>query len=159
AGLQQACRACGGLSALAGSVYDAPAVALDPFSPGLTPRGKDRRTLQAAAGDALGRLEAADAARADLYSGRRAVIAALSPSSASPEASDKKKSAESLDQRLRQAAERGDAAELRQLADQMLASSPATESTAEKQSASRTRFEAPKALAEPFPPSSVQRAG
>ena len=162
AALQQSLQATQELNALAGSVYDAPAVALDPFSPGLTPRGKDRRTLQAAARDALGRLEAADAARADLYSGRRAVIAALSPSSASPaspEASDKKKSAESLDQRLRQAAERGDAEELRQLADQMLASSPATESSAEKQSASQTRFEAPRVLGEPFPQSSVERAG
>src|SRR5262249_53118291 len=159
AGLQQACRACGGLSALAGPFSPAPAVALDPFSPGLTPRGKDRRTLQAAAGDALGRLEAADAASAALYSGRRTVIAALAPSSAAPGASDKKKSAESLDNRLRQAAERGDAEELRQLAEQMPASPPATESSAEKQSASRTRFEAPPVLGEPFPQSSVERAG
>src|SRR5262245_6292928 len=159
AALQQSLQATQELNTLAGSGYDAPAIALDPFSPGLTPRGKDRRTLQAAAGDALGRLEAADAASAALYSGRRAVIAALAPSSAAPGASDKKKPAESLDRRLQQAAERGDAEELRQLADQMLASSPATESTAEKQAASRTRFEAPPVLGEPFPQSSVERAG
>src|SRR5262249_33350179 len=158
AALQQGLQAAQELSTLAGSVYDAPAFALDPFSPGVTPRGKDRRTLQAAAGDALGRLEAADATKADLYSGRRAVIAAFSPSSA-PGAGDKKKPAESLDHRLQQAAERGDAAELRQLAEQMLASSPATESTAEKQAASRTRFEAPRVLGEPLPQSSVERAG
>src|SRR5262249_7969264 len=46
-----------------------------------------------------------------------------------------------------------------QLAEKMLSSSPATAPKAGGTAAPRTRFEAPSALAEPFPQASIERAG
>jgi hypothetical protein len=159
AALQRGLQATQELCALAGTVYDAPPVALDVFSPGVAgPHGTDSRSVHADVLDALSHLEAADAARADLYGARRAAIAGLRPSSA-PSGASAKEATESVDHRLRLAAERGDADELRQLAEKMLAGSPATGPTPEHAAAVGTRFEAPGALADPFPQSSVERAG
>jgi hypothetical protein len=159
AALQQSLQSTQDLCTVAESIYDAPAVALDPFSPGLpTPRGKDARSLHADAVDALTRLGTADATRADLYTTRREAVSALRPSTASPGASDKEAAA-SVESRVRIAAERGGADELLQLAQKMLSGSPATEPKAGAAAAPPKRFEPPSALADAFPQSSTERAG
>ena len=158
AALQKGLQTTEELRALAASVYDAPTVALDIFSPGLTAQGKDARSLHADVVDALGGLETADPVKADLYKARRAAVAALQPPGAAKAASDAK-AADSVDRSLRLASERGGADQLLELAEKMLAGSAATEPTAGGVAAPRTRFEAPVALAEPFPPASIERAG
>ena len=158
AALQQSLQSTQDLCTLAGSIYDAPAVAMDPFSPGVpTPRGKDARGLHADVIDALTRLETADAARADLYKSRREAISALRPSTASPGASDKEAAA-SDERRVRLAAEHGGADELLQLAQKMLSDSPAAESKAGPAETSGARFQPPPALADAFPQTSIDRA-
>jgi hypothetical protein len=159
ASLQRALQTTQDVCALAESIYDAPTVALDPFSPGVVAtRGKDARSVHADVVDALGKLETADATKAALYAARRAAVTALVPAAASPGAS-KPAQTESIDQRLRVAAERGDADQLRQLAEQMLAGSSANEPTDGETTAKRARFEAPRSLGEPFPQASIERAG
>jgi hypothetical protein len=159
AALQQSLQATQDLCTLAASIYDAPAVSPDPFSPGLSaPRGKDARSLQTDAVDALGRLETADATRTDLYKARREAVSALGPTTASSKGGAKE-GEESDERGARLAAEHGDADQLLQLAQKMLSASAATETAAAQPDASRTRFEPPKALSEPFPQSSLERAG
>ena len=158
AALQQGLKAAQELQTLAESVYGAPAVVADPFSPGIgAPRGKDVRSLHVDAIDALDRLKTADAVRTDLYTARQAAVTALRPQTAS--AGSEKKAAESVDHTLRVAAERGDAEQLRELAEKMLSSSPATAQAAETAAGPRTRFEAPSSLAQPLPQASLERAG
>jgi hypothetical protein len=158
AALQQGLQTTKELCALAESVYDAPQVALDLFSPGLAaPREKDPQSLHADVVEALGQLGAADVVRAELYAARRAAVAALKLPAAA--AASEAKSTESADHDLRVAAERGDADQLRQLAERMLSSSPASGPAAGGTAAPRKRFEAPGALAEPFPQASIERAG
>src|SRR5262249_48780772 len=107
AALQQGLKAAQELHTLAESVYGAPAVAADPFSPGIgAPRGKDVRTLPGDPRDALERLKRAAAARTDLYTARQACVTAVRPPTAS---AGSEKKAESVDHSLRMAAERGDA--------------------------------------------------
>lgn len=158
AALQQSLQATQELCTVAESIYDAPTVATDAFSPGLpTPRGKDARSLHADVVDALTRLETADAPRADLYAARRGAVSALRPTTASS-GEGAKESGESDERRLRLAAEHGDADQLLQLAQKMLSASPATGTAAGHTDAS-ARFEPPKALSDPFPQSSLERAG
>ncbi len=157
AALQQSLQATQDLFTLAESVYEAPAVAPDLFSPGLAARGKDPRSLHADVVDALGKLETADSAKAELYAARRAALAAVQPSKAA--AASETKATESAEHRLRLASEHGDAEQLRELAEKMLSASPAAKPTAGDAAAPRKRFEAPAALAEPFPQSSIERAG
>jgi hypothetical protein len=145
------------LSALAQSVYDAPAVALDAFSPGVTAPGTDPRSVHADVLEALGRLETADAVKKDLYAARLAAVAALQPPGAAPAASDAKV-ADSAEHDLRLATERGDADQLRELAEKMLSDSRATGPTAGAAATQRSRFEAPAGLAEPLPQASIERA-
>jgi hypothetical protein len=158
AALQQDLQTMQELWALAESVYDASPVALDLFSPGLQGTGKDPRSLHADVVDALARLEAADAVNADLYAARRAAVAALQPPGAAAGASEAK-AADSDERRLRLATEHGAADQLRELAEKMLSGSTASEPTAGGAAAPRTRFEAPGALAEPFPQATIERAG
>ena len=157
AALQQSLQTTQDLFTLAESAYEAPAVAPDLFSPGLAARGKDPRTLHADVVDALGKLEAADSPKAELYAARRAAVAALQPPKAA--AASDKKAAESAAHDLRLASERGDADQLRELAEKMLAGTPATKPAAGDAAAPRKRFEAPAVLAEPFPQASIERAG
>src|SRR5262245_36612363 len=138
AALQQDLQTTQDVSALAQSVYDAPAVALDAFSPGVTAPGTDARSMHADVLEALGRLETADAAKKDLYAARRAAVAALEPPGATPAASAAK-AADSDEHRLRLATERGDAEQLRELAEKMLSGSSTTGPTARDAAAKRTR--------------------
>jgi hypothetical protein len=158
AALQRSLEATHDLCVLGGSVYDAPAVALDLFSPGLAVPGKDSRGLHADVVDALGQLESADASGAQLYAARRAALAALRQSEATP-ASSEAKAGDSDEHRLRLASEHGDAEQLRELAEKMLSGSPATKPTTGEAAAPRKRFEAPAALAEPLPQACIDRAG
>src|SRR5262249_30847250 len=89
ASLQQELETTRDRRAMGGASYDAPAVGLDVFSPGVT-RGKDPRSVHADLLDALGRLGQADAARADLYAARRVAIVALQQATAGPAASETK---------------------------------------------------------------------
>ena len=158
AALQQSLQSTQDLCTLAGSIYDAPAVAMDPFSPGVpTPRGKDARSLHADVVDALTHLETADPARADFYKTRREALSALRPSTASPGASDGEGAA-SEERRVRLAAEHGGADELLQLAQKMLSGSPAAESQAGPAATSGARFQPPPVLADAFPQTSIDRA-
>src|SRR5262245_11344130 len=158
AALQRSVEATQELSTLAGSVYGAPAIAFDLFAPGLAAgQGSDPRSLQADVLDALAHLQTADAAKADLYSARRAAVAALQLPTAAAKAAEAEP-AGGGEHRLRLAAEQGGADQLRELAEKMLADASAGPATAQS-TASRTRFEAPKVLSEPFPQSSVERAG
>jgi hypothetical protein len=89
AALQRSLETTQELSTLAASVYGAPAIAFDLFSPGLAAgQGNDPRTLHEDVLDALARLEAADASRADLYSTRRAAVAALQLPTAVPKGAE-----------------------------------------------------------------------
>src|SRR5262249_59793764 len=97
---------------------------------------------------AFARLEPADAAGTAHYAARRTAVAALQPMVASP--SRDKDAGKGAEHDVKRAAEHGDAEQLRQLAEKMLSSQPASGTTAGT-ATPRTRFEAPSALAEPFP--------
>jgi hypothetical protein len=157
AALQRSVEATQELSTLAGSVYGAPAIAFDLFSPGLAAgQGNDPRSLQADVLDALAHLATADPGKADLYSARRAAVAALQLPTAVAKA--EAEPAGGGEHRMRLAAEQGGADQLRELAEKMLADASAGPATTQS-TASRARFEAPKVVSEPFPPGSIERAG
>jgi hypothetical protein len=159
AALQRGLEATRDLFTLGESIYEAPAVAIDPFAPGTSPaKGADLHTVHADVLDALTKLGTADSARADLYAARKTAVAALRPPAASAAASERKP-AGGAEQRARLAAERGDADQLRQLAEEMIASSKPTEPTPGQAEAARARFEAPSVLAEPFPQAAIERGG
>lgn len=142
--------------AAAERVYDAPPVALDPFSRGVGPLADvDPSHARADTLASLEALAARDAANQQLYAARRRAIMALVPadSAASTTTNDPEVTPE---RRALAAAERGDPDELRRLAQQMreAAGRPAAQATA----GPGRRFEAPAVLAQPFPDTGVTAA-
>jgi hypothetical protein len=149
--------------AAAAAVYGAPAVALDPLSPGLTrltKRWPDAARARAETSAVLAELTTEDPTAGTLYASRRKALDALSlPGAATGGArgSDAPRGGGAELQAL-QALERGDAEALRNLAEAMLgspgAASPATGAGAPALSG---RIAVPATLTEPFPDACLPR--
>ena len=159
ASLQRSLDADKAVHAVAESVYGAPPVVLDPFSPGLVSKrwgsATQARTDVCAA---LGELTREDEARRELYAARQRAIEALvvpgAPASDAPAAAASSASAE---QQALQALERGDAAALESLAASMIGRSTATASDAGP-TVTRGAITVPATLGEAFPDASVTKA-
>lgn len=156
--------------ALAEAVYDADEVRIDPFSPGLRgfalPPGQTLASLHQGLVAALGDLAKADPEWADLYGERQRRVAAKPVSPEAPAGDKPAAAATDLSELRRQAeaaAERGDAAALQRLAEQITQAS----AKAPEERASPAAEQASEALGsvagavvstEPFPAASVERA-
>lgn len=113
--------------ALGELVYDAPSVAIDPFSPGLAAFAKtagDPAELRDHTVAKLARLAAADAPSAALYESRRAFLASLAIASRRPETQTKdgpaQRTVADLERLAYDAAQRGEVGELQRLAEEIL---------------------------------------
>jgi hypothetical protein len=151
--------------AAAEEVYGAPAVVLDPLSPGLMPTSKrwsGPAQARAEVSAALTELARDDPTARDLYASRQKSIGAVTVPGAATAPGAAPSAAQpvgNVEQQALQALERGDAAALRGLADSMLGAK--TESRApggEKVATARGRIVTPGVLAEAFPEASVPRA-
>jgi hypothetical protein len=151
---------------LAQEVFAAPDVAIDPFSPGFSALfgggGKSTAGVREGLVTTLTALTKADPEWGDLYAQRQAYFAGLS---LLPELQTQKAvgdSANVLQQKMQQAAEKGDLAQLNRLAAEMLKASakPKSEqSEASRQTPSLQRSGSSSAvLAQPFLPSAVESA-
>ena len=116
------------LMALGELVYDAPSVAIDPFSPGLTALAKSGGDLAEVRDKTVAKLvqlATADATDGPFYEARRAFFADLIVAARRPEAGGKKgnapRSVADLERFAYEAAQRGDVVELKRLADDILA--------------------------------------
>jgi hypothetical protein len=152
-------------------VYDAPPVAVDPFSPGmagLTKAGADLAELRDKTVAQLAALAAADAEHAAFYESRRAFLAGLVVAARRPAAakkSDAPREVADLERLAYEAAQRGDVADLQRLAAEILArkAGEATKKPSEMAGADipvpPTAMDAcPVDLAVPFPADVVGRA-
>ena len=167
-GLRRTMQAKAATMKLAASVYDAPPVAADPFSPGLTALSLVKGATPAALRESLiavfDKLAKADPECSELYSERRSRFDQLVVASGAAKAEKSGKEVTDLDElrrRAREAAERGDFAQLQSLADEIVRTSAAQ---AQRSSA---KAEQPTATAgigrhavstEPFPSECLDRA-
>jgi hypothetical protein len=125
--LRRTSEALAGLQAVGELVYDAPPVALDPFSPGLATLAKapDLAKTRDDAVAALGKLAAADAGHAPFYEQRRAYLTGLAiarrAASADTETAEAGRSVAELERAALEAARRGDLADLQRLSQEILA--------------------------------------
>lgn len=170
AALQQSLQRTQGSLAVAENVYGAPAVVLDPLSPGLL--SFCRRWSQAAQArdevcTALAHLEREDVAMRMLYSARKGALVALSlPGRATgggngdPASSAAPSSAADLGHQMLEAIDRGDVAALEQLTASMSRKRAPAESESAGGHAASTRrhVTVPDSLGEPIPMSAVSRA-
>jgi hypothetical protein len=158
----------GALRELGASVYEATAVSIDPFSPGLDVLpGQDRDLAELRDGlvAALKALAGVDAPLAAFYDSRRAFFAgfALLPKRGAVQAVSGTGGAE-LEQLAAQAAQQGDMAQLRRYAQELLArQSKAVAAGAAKPDSpaaavERSTYRCPVDLAVPFSDEVVQRA-
>jgi hypothetical protein len=159
ASLQRSLDADKALHAVAETVYGAPPVALDPFSPGLTSkRWGNAAQARTDVCTALGELARDDETRRDLYAARQRAVEALivpgAPASGAPAPATSSASAE---QQALQALERGDASALETLAASMLGRRT-TAATDAGPAAARGAITVPDSLREPFPDASVTKA-
>jgi hypothetical protein len=160
------------LGAVGELVYDAPTVAIDPFSPGmaaLAKAGPELADLRDKTVATLAHLAAGDASHAAFYEARRAFLAGLALARRKPDAAATKQSATpravaDLERLAFEAAQRGDVAELGNLSKEILA---AQEAAAKKPAAKGAPAEAaptaaldpcPVDLAAPFPADVATRA-
>jgi hypothetical protein len=125
--LRKSAEAKAAVMALGELVYEAPAVAVDPFSPGLATFAKsagDPAELRDQTVAKLARLAAADAPSAGLYEARRAFLASLAIASRRPETQKKdgpaKRAVADLERLAYEAAQRGEVGELQRLAAEIL---------------------------------------
>lgn len=125
--LRKSAEAKAAVMALGELVYDAPSVAIDPFSPGLAAFAKnagDPAELRDQTVAKLARLAAADAPSAGLYEARRAFLASLAIASRRPETQQKegpaKRAVADLERLAYEAAQRGEVGELQRLAAEIL---------------------------------------
>jgi hypothetical protein len=126
--LRRGAQAQAALMAVGELVYDAPIVAIDPFSPGLATLAKsggDLAEIRDKTVAKLVELAKADAPEAAFYEARRAFFGGLIVAARRPEATGKKgdapRSIADLERFAYEAAQRGDVAELKRLADDILA--------------------------------------
>jgi len=156
-----------GEMALAKDIYEAPDVAIDPFSPGFSALfesgGKQIAGLRDELLSTFASLTQADPDWKDLYAQRRTYFTNVSLSAESRIQQVAGDNASDLQQQMKQAAERGDlelvnrlAGEMRKTATQttgaQATSGPALPQTARRSAASET-------LAKPFPSTAAERAG
>lgn len=125
--LRKSAEAKAAVMALGELVYDAPAVAVDPFSPGLATFAKkpgDPADLRDQTVATLASLTAADAPSAALYDARRTFLASLAIASRRPETKQKdgpaKRAVADLERLAYEAAQRGEVGELQRLAAEIL---------------------------------------
>jgi hypothetical protein len=167
--LRQALRQKADALALAGLVYDAEDVRVDPFSSGLAsfalPPGETLANLRQALVAALRDLAKADSAWAEFYGGRQRYFEEKVLATEEPAAETKapsKANVSELRVQAQLAAERGDAAALQRLADQITQASAA----ASKEEAAPSGERRPEVSGsvwgavstEPFPAASLERA-
>lgn len=156
------------LAELGAKVYDAAGVAVDPFSPGFDALPGFNPDLPGVRDTLTARLTAlADADRpfAALYESRRAFFAALTLAAA-PKGGEtaKTKSREELEQLAEQAAARGDMAQLKSYAQEILQLKAKEQAAGAAQpekgtaTAGRLTYRCPIDLAAPFPEAAVERA-
>ncbi len=153
-------------------VYDAPPVAVDPFSPGMAAAlksGVDLADLRDKTVAKLSQLATADAEQAAFYASRSAALAALVIAARRPEAAGTKTGAPrevaDLERLAYDASQRGDVAELKRLADEILArkageqtKKPAEMAGADVPVPATAMDDCPVDLGVPFPAEAVARA-
>lgn len=150
-----------GLISAAESVYAAPAVVLDPLSPGLTSkRWSSAAQARADVTAALSELAREDAAARELYASRQSVLAGLklagAPGAGTP---GEGASTANIEQQALQALERGDASALEGLADAMLGRSAGARPAGEEGTpTARAGIVLPGVLGEPLPAACLPRA-
>ena len=151
---------------LAGAVYGAPEVVVDPFSPGLHLLLGRTAQANAALRDewvaALSALEKADQDMASFYAARRGYVAKITVSASEPSASPSANDDDvgRLQQRAAEAAEKGNVDELQRIAQEMLKARPSANSTGavtNERTAAERRIAYPPQLAERFPADVVER--
>jgi len=156
------------LSELGAKVYDAAAVAVDPFSPGfeaLPGYNPDLPAVRDALAAKLAALERADAAEAGFYRERRAFFTALTIA-APAKGSDRPaaRGRAELEQLAEQAAARGDMAQLKQVAQEILTlrakeqAAGKAEAGAAPAGGARLTYRCPVDLGAPFPAAAIERA-
>ena len=162
-GLRRTMQAKAATMKLAASVYDAPPVAADPFSPGLTALSLVKGATPAALRESLiavfDKLAKADPECSELYSERRSRFDQLVVASGAAKAEKSGKEGTDLDElrrRAREAAERGDFAQLQSLADEIVRTSAAQASAARRKRSNRLRL--PESADTPSPPSRFRRS-
>src|SRR5262245_40651688 len=150
------------LHAVAEAVYAAPAVTLDPLSPGLTSKRWSNATqARADVSAALVELAREDPSGRDLYTARQRALDALSVpgAAAAPDAPKREVSSGSVEQQALAALERGDAAALQGLAESMLGRRAATQSSGQEgATAARGAIAVPEVLGAPLPETCLPRA-
>jgi hypothetical protein len=145
--------------AAAAAVYGAPAVALDPFSPGIrisSHRWTSAEQARQEVSAMLAELTRDDAALGQLYAARRRTIDALSVPGAIGTSSDSAPGAD-IQQQALQALERGDVAAVNAFAEAMLGRVTAA-ATAQSGESASARLIASGVLGEPFPEACLSRA-
>lgn len=147
-----------GLKALGEQVYDAPTVAVDPFSPGLAALAKgaaDLADLRDRTVAALATLATDDPAARTLYESRRAYFAGLTIARAHKDSrgeTTKSRSVAELERLAFDAAQRGELGELNRLAQEILTQQAAdADAAAAKPTATASPEAAPARAAEPCP--------
>jgi hypothetical protein len=152
---------------LAGAVYGAPEVVIDPFSPGfevlLGKSGQANAALRDEVFAALSALERTDPELSSFYANRRGYFAklAISATEATEIAPSKDEDAGQLQQRAAEAAERGNVEELQRIAQKMINARPAAKSAGPapgQKAATERRVVYPPELAERFPADVIERA-
>ena len=147
------------LIATAEAVYAAPAVVLDPLSPGLSSkRWSSASQARADVTAALAELAREDATARELYASRQKALEGLAlPGAAAP--GGQEVSTANIEQQALQALERGDASALETLANSMLGKQAGAQATdAEDAATARAGIVAPPVLGEPFPEACLPRA-
>jgi len=157
------------LMALGAKVYDAPAVNIDPFSPGfdfLPGFDQELGERRDALVGTLKGLVGADAPLASFYEARRTFFAGLTlASKRSVDATPVAQSNAELEQLAMQAAQRGDMTQLRSYAQELAArqtreqSSAAPKSGTSASEGARATYQCPVDLTVPFSEDVAQRAG
>lgn len=153
---------------LGGQIYDPVGVSIDPFSPGfdfLARAAGDRAALRDEIVANLAALAKADAPNASFYDGRRAYFAALAIESRKAETGKpaKARTSAEVEQLAAQAAQRGDIAQLRRYAQEILelakaAPAPEPDKADAKSTVGAAAYRCPVDLAAPFPGDAPARA-
>lgn len=165
--LKQAAQEGAPLRDLGAQVYDPVGVPIDPFSPGfdfLARSSGDRAALRDEIVANLSALAKADAPNAAFYDGRRVYFAGLAIESRKADTGKpaKARTRAEVEQLAAQAAQRGDIAQLRVYAQEILelartAPPPAVEQAAAKSTVAASAYRCPVDLAAPFPGDAAAR--
>jgi hypothetical protein len=161
ASLQRSLDADKALHSAAEAVYLAPAVVLDPLSPGLSSRRwASAAQARADVTKALAELAHEDSAASDLYASRQKALATLTlPGVATGDTAAQEVSTASIEQQALQALERGDAAALESLATSMVGrQAGGPPAGADSAPTAQAGIATPAVLGEPLPDACLTRA-